>query len=110
MPDTWVTDLTHLLDSEGRIPDDPHVRRLAKYFGSIVAAVTALPGGSTRELSIKCRRRPKMKPCPGRICAGFQLGSSTIAWQCPECGDRGMLSNWQNTIWDKRGKGRRLQQ
>jgi hypothetical protein len=53
-----------------------------------------------REYDIRCRRKPNRKPCPGKINAGFQLGTSSIVWQCPECGDRGVLCNWQNTEWD----------
>ena len=25
-----------------------------------------------------------------------------IRWQCPRCGDNGIISNWQSTAWDRR--------
>ncbi len=105
MPDTWITDFRDMLDRDDRISPHNPARHLAKYFASIVEAVSATPHGSTREHNIKCRRKPNRKPCSGKIHAGFQLGTSNIVWQCPQCGDRGVLSNWQNTEWDGECRG-----
>jgi len=104
MANTWITDMTHFLDAEGRIAAQLLSRRLIHHLGSIVAAVTSESAETSRELEIKCRRKPGRKPCPGTIHAGFDLGSSNIAWHCPICEDRGVIHHWQGTLWDKGGR------
>lgn len=101
MANTWITDMTHFLDAEGKVPAELRSRRLIQHLGAIVAAVTSEPTGSPREPDIKCRRRPSRKPCPGMIHAGFELGTSNITWQCPICKDGGVIHHWQGTPWDK---------
>jgi len=101
MANTWVTDMTHFLDAEGNVPDQLRSRRLIHHLGSIVAAVTSESAETSRELEIKCRRKPDRKPCPGTIQTGFEPGTSNIIWHCPVCGDRGLIQRWQRTPWDK---------
>ena len=72
MANTWVTDMTLFLDAEGNVPDQLRSRRLIHHLGSIVAAVTSESAETSRELNIKCKRRPGRKPCPGTIHAGFE--------------------------------------
>jgi hypothetical protein len=102
MPDTWMIDITHYLDGSGRIPDDlpSSALRLANYFGSIVASVSARFSGAPHD-SVRCRRRPGRRPCPGGISGVMRAGSSEIVWHCPVCGDNGVIHNWKGTIWDR---------
>lgn len=101
MANTWITDMTHFLDAEGNVPDQLRSRRLIHHLGSIVATVTSESAETSRELNIKCRRKPDRKPCPGTIQTGFEPGTSNIIWNCPVCGDRGLIQRWQRTPWDK---------
>jgi hypothetical protein len=48
---------------------------------------------------IRCRRRPGRKPCPGLLDATFSTDDA-ILWHCRHCGDRGVITHWQNTFWD----------
>ena len=100
MVNTWVTDLTHFLDESGGL--HPALtgpgRGLAEHMTSIVAAAT-----STRDeaVEVRCRRRPKRRACPGRL--EYRLwADERITWECPKCGDNGVISNWQSTQWDHR--------
>ena len=104
MANTWITDMTHFLDAEGRIAAQLLSRRLIHHLGSIVAAVTSESAETSRELKIKCRRKPDRKPCPGTIHAGFEPGTSNIIWHCPSCEDRGVIHHWQGAPWDKGGR------
>lgn len=72
MANTWITDMTHFLDAEGNVPDQLRSRRLIHHLGSIVAAVTSESAETSRELEIKCRRKPDRKPCPGTIQTGSE--------------------------------------
>ena len=101
---TWVTDLSHFVDDTGNLPGDlpSPARRLAEHLTAIVAAATGGAndqGEATRR--IKCRRRPKRRACSGVI--EYRLwADERITWQCPSCGDNGVISNWQSTTWDRR--------
>lgn len=109
MPDVWVTDLTHFLDEQGLIaPRQGRARRLAEHLTSIVAMTSAEPetpdDGSPG--SIRCRRRPRRKPCPGFVDADYGP-SLEIVWWCKHCGDRGVITEWSGSFWDIGGCWRR---
>jgi hypothetical protein len=102
MANTWIIDLTHYLDEHGAIVTVPSpARRLAEHFGAIVRAVTWDPVGAETGSSVRCRRRPGRKRCPGQIRAAITLDDGMdIVWECPSCGDNGLISNWDGTMWD----------
>ncbi len=105
---TWVTDLSHFIDERtGQLPKDVPgpARRNMEYQTRIVAAATRLTGNSNRGTDatepIRCRRRLGRRPCSGII--EYRVWSDErIRWQCPECGENGIISNWQSTAWDNR--------
>ena len=73
---------------------------LREFLGCIAEAVTS--GDYSNEekyvTHLKCR-----KHCGGDIFAMFDPGDlSTIVWSCLSCKDQGMLTGWEQTIWDKR--------
>lgn len=113
----WMVNLTHYLDSEGRIAPNMPVEawRLARYFGSIAAAASAtLDGGDARNF-VRCRKRPGRKPCSGLIQDDFlepidSIGKPDLAfnveglgigWRCPVCGDQGVITGWADSPWDR---------
>ena len=105
---TWVTDLSHFIDAQtGRLPTNVPgaARRLMEHQTRIVAAATAAAHGHDPAPDfrgpIRCRRRPGRRACPGVI--EHQVwADERITWQCPSCGDNGIISNWQSTAWDRR--------
>ena len=99
MPDTLVTDLSHFLQ-DGRLhPALPGpARKLVDYLGAIVTAVTSAE--PDEPLGVRCRRRPARKPCPGDVEGFIEPESNRIRWICLSCGDNGLISNWENTLWD----------
>lgn len=102
MPNTWIIDLTHYLDKQGAIVTAPAAaRRLGEHFAAIVGAVTCNPCEAAAGSIVRCRRRPDRKPCPGQIRATITLDDRMdIVWECPSCGDNGLISNWHGTMWD----------
>ena len=100
MGDRWIVNMTHYLDPRGQpIEADTPARRLADYFGSIVSAVTPQEWGVPTDSGVACRRRPRRKPCPGRIFAVLYPESKEIHWHCPCCNDQGIISGWEKTPW-----------
>ncbi len=99
MSNTWVTDLRHYLTASGAMAEMlPRARRLAEYFASIVVdATTGIDGPPT----VRCRRRPGHRPCPGIVVSYPAVDDlDSIHWHCPVCHDNGMITGWQGTLWD----------
>lgn len=100
---TWVTGLSHFVDDTGDFSPDlaGPGRRLAEHLGAIVAAATTTAGQGEGLRSIRCRRRPGHRACPGVI--EYRLWpDERVTWTCPICADNGVISNWQSTAWDRR--------
>jgi hypothetical protein len=102
MGDTWITDMTHFLDVLDPDADVPaSARRFAEYMGRIVEEATVNPPLILLDTAIRCRRRPGRKPCPGHIRLICNDDVGEILWECTSCDDRGSISGWQGTPWDR---------
>ena len=101
MGNAWSTDLRHF---EGLFGPDalhaPEARRIAEYFGSIAMAATSWYADIPMPSAIRCRRRPKRRPCPGHINLVRNGKSGVIEWNCSSCDDYGVIDGWQSTMWD----------
>jgi hypothetical protein len=99
----FVTDLHHFLD----LPEDTPgpARRLAEHLANIVRAATAGDAGTGWETALRCRRRPRNRPCPGRMIVLRTHTEQPIRWQCGVCDDQGVISNWEDSPFDLRRHG-----
>ena len=98
--------MRHYLDEEtGDLPDGlpAPVLTLALYFGSIVAWVTDHLPQEDWHTNVPCRRSPSRRRCLGEIMAELNRTSGYISWQCPVCGDNGLIHGWEDTLWNRRG-------
>ena len=104
----WISDLRHFLDEEGEIPDElpGPALEMALFLGSIAAWVTSRecrdPYCEDAWTNVPCRRRPRRRRCRGTIVAWLDSDGATIVWQCLNCGDRGTITGWEGTDWDRR--------
>ncbi|MBI4218595.1 MAG: hypothetical protein HY682_00525 [Chloroflexi bacterium] len=97
---TWVTNITHFPPPDESLPDGyAPARRIAAYFGAIVAAASLAPAEGVVETGLRCRRRPGRRPCPGSIDLSLDP-QSRVVWQCTSCDDNGLISNWMGSYWD----------
>jgi hypothetical protein len=101
VPDTWITDLRHFIDSDGVLVEGP-AGRLAAYWCRLVEAGTVRPEGLWAQSAIRCRRHPGRARCPGHIRVRRSDGSDRVEWECPACTDRGVISGWEQSPWDLR--------
>ena len=106
MRGAWITDITHYLDSAGRVPARP--RPIVVFMGSIVVESSKRAAGDTHAIDVKCRRRPGRRPCRGMIHSSVDPGTREIQWHCPVCDDHGLISNWEGSPWDVRSVGHSL--
>lgn len=100
MGNTWITDITHF---EGLPPDlaQGPAGRIARYFGAIVSAASVSPMRELVGIALWCRRRPARRPCPGHLLVYWHQPSGPIEWRCSACDDRGLISNWRGSTWDR---------
>jgi hypothetical protein len=96
-----VADMTHY---DGVLSLDPAqnrpLLRLVEHLGGITKAGTLAPVGETVHTAIACPRRPAHRPCPGFIDLRRNEVPAAIMWNCPRCGDEGLIHNYRGTLWD----------
>jgi len=104
VPNTWITDLRHYLDENGDLPAGMRApaAHMALFQGAIVAWVTSRSSAVPSRTNVPCRRRAGKPLCTAEMVAGLDPGDESILWECPACGDRGRISGWQGTRWDRR--------
>ena len=70
-PPYYVIDTRHFLDENGLVPDNIPVpaKKVISFLGRIMEEASLDPPGEYIEISVKCRRKPGKKPCPGKILA-----------------------------------------
>ena len=97
MVNTWIVDLRHYLTPAGALLGEPKLaRKLAEYFAQIVAQ-----GSNYDEpITLRCRRRPRRRPCTGVLEICPDPDQDGMAWFCPVCGDNGIIRGWEGTFWD----------
>ena len=96
----YITNLTHFLDNTGNIPKSipKEARNLANFLALVVDEVTRCFPRTDKgiETSIKC-----FKPtCTTNVIGTLDIYDSPVRWHCPNCGNTGTISNWQNLKWD----------
>ncbi|MGH2718650.1 MAG: hypothetical protein ACRDJU_08740, partial [Actinomycetota bacterium] len=97
----YVTDMTHFAGVDELLEERfAVVRRFGHYLGHIVGAGTANAAGPTIHTALPCRRRPGHRPCPGRLLVRRSEAPAQIDWACPDCGDEGMIYNFEGSVWD----------
>jgi hypothetical protein len=100
MPNSYVIDIRHYLDEKGGLAKMPDpAKRLAVYFGSIVAWVSRCPEPEAALTNVVCRRSRARPPCYGEVYARLTAGDA-ILFRCSACGEEGTISGWRETRWD----------
>jgi hypothetical protein len=95
---TYVTDISHYLDTSGELTEMPgEARRLASFLVLLIDATTQAMPARGHDTRIRCRTRA----CTGSIQASVASKEGDIVWRCPECGHNGVIRNWQGTKWDQ---------
>jgi hypothetical protein len=104
MANTWFTKVSHFLNEDGELPADlpGPARNLAEFICSLVRSVTSHSFEALVPTGVRCRRRPKRRPCKGEVFAFLNEEVGAIQWNCFTCGDNGFIYEWENTKWDMR--------
>lgn len=74
--------------------------RLAHYLRRLTRAATADGRAGLHATALPCRRRPGRKPCPGLLAVSLEQAPPRIHWECPECGEAGVIDGWKGSDVD----------
>lgn len=100
---TMVTNLRHFLDENGEVPDlTPEAEVLLAFLGQVVEAATLSYDKPISLAGELCRAVLKGDPCRGEVEVWVYAENNQIGWECLECGDDGVITNWEGTKWDCR--------
>ncbi len=96
----WVIDIRHWLDETLTEAALPQLRNKVKKLTEIITFATAIEAGVPVDTPPKCWRRPKRKPCKGELEIELVPETGQIHWICPVCQDEGVVTGWEDLIWD----------
>lgn len=97
---SYVIDMRHYAGLDEMVGDEfEPARRFAAFLGTIVGVGSSIREEVEMPTGLACRRRPSRRPCSGllSIC---RTQFPEVVWQCPACGDRGVIYGWEESIWD----------
>lgn len=96
----FITNITHLLNEKGEVVKSmpAEARELASFLTLIIEETTNFESKNGFETGIRCNQ----KDCKGMIESWLLLEENhEIYWYCPECGNEGIISEWEGTKWDR---------
>ncbi len=90
--------MQHFLDKKGNIPTKipKEARELANFLALVVDATTESMPLTLTETELRCFN----KGCHGNIKSSVSRAKGEIRWLCSDCGNEGVISEWQGTKWD----------
>jgi len=83
-------------DSSGR-----RAAALTRFAGEVVSIASLLAPAEPHQSTLSCRRRPKRRPCRGYLVLTRVEHDDDIRWDCPICGDGGLITQWHESRWDQ---------
>jgi hypothetical protein len=98
MPRCYITDITDLLDDRGR-PVEGRAGRIARYLGLVVEAGSVMEEGQGGYIPMRCANPSRRRLCSSQLVAA-RPSQDTVEWECPGCGERGLITNWSGTGFD----------
>ena len=96
----WVIDIRHWLNDMGTEAGVPQLKNKVKKITEIILYATSINTGFKSPSVPGCWRRPKRKPCAGKLDISLDHEEGVISFYCPECQDEGVISGWKGLIWD----------
>lgn len=106
--------MSHLLAAADPLRDatlPKEFLRLAHYLGTIVEAGSAGidwdPPGVPTPTAVRCRKRPRRKPCTGVVVTTITDVPDELSWHCDHClAEEGVIRNWRTSPWNPDWTGR----
>jgi len=93
-----ITNIQHFLGENGEVPElPPEAMELLRYLSAIIEAATIEYARPITFADTKCRSVINGKSCPKDIEVWVYAENNQIGWECLECGEEGVITNWGGT-------------
>ena len=100
---TMITNIQHFLDENGDVPNlTTEAQELLNFLGDIIIPATIEYDRPITVADTKCLTVSNGESCPGEIEVWVYAENNQIGWECLECEEEGIISNWERTLWDRR--------
>ena len=100
---TMMTNIRHFLDENDEAPNlSQDAKELLNFLSGIIESASTAYDTPVTLANVKCLKTVNEKSCSGEIEVWVFPEDNRIGWECLECGDEGIISNWEGTQWDKR--------
>lgn len=100
---TMITNIQHFLEEDGKVPDLPaEALELLNFLAAIIEAASIAYDRPVTLSSMPCRKVVGGDLCSGEIEVWVDADNNQIGWECLECGDDGIITDWEGTAWDNR--------
>jgi hypothetical protein len=97
------TNIRHFLDENDEVPDlTPEAQELLYFLADIVEVATISYDRPLTLAEKRCRAVIDGKRCEGDIEVWVYFENNQIGWECLECGEEGIVTDWERTPWDRR--------
>jgi len=98
-----ITNIKHFLEEDGTVPELPkEAKELVNFLSVIIESASSNYAVPLSFAATNCRCIIDGKSCTGEIEVWVYPEDNRIGWECLECGDEGIISEWEGTLWDKR--------
>jgi len=99
---TRYTDVRVFLENNGEITSSTRPAAvIAAFLRSVVGWVTMRQAILPERTNVTCRRVAARIRCRGEIRAYLDAKSGEIWYECPECGENGRITGWEETSWNR---------
>lgn len=104
MSNYFIINIRDWLD-ENEEPGLPQLKSKVGFLKELITFETALEAGIETFPMPLCRKRPGRKPCKNQLRTLTEdkaqgVEGKVIYWQCPNCGDSGMVFGWERLMCD----------
>ena len=98
-----ITKLRHFLNDDDEVADSTsEARGLLHFLAAVVEAATLAVREPITFANVQCPTIVDEERCDGDIEVWLDPDDDLIGWECLECGEEGVISNWERTAWDRR--------
>ena len=99
---TFYSDVRHFQDDEGEITGSTRPGAvIASFLRSVVGWVAMRHALIPERTNVTCRKVAGRLRCRGEIHAYLDPKAGVILYECPYCGDNGVISGWEETTWNR---------
>jgi len=97
-----ITNIQHFMDGDKAADLPAEAQDLVNFLTAIIEAATWAYDKPMTVSTAGCRNDINGQTCFGNIEVWVDFDTNQIGWECVECGDDGVITDWEGTPWDRR--------